>query len=101
MPLSDDEQRSLDQIERALYEQDPGLAASLGGWPDLRGHRTRLAVGVLALLAGLALLIAGVAAAIIMVGVTGFVVMLVGATLAQQAFTRPAAGFDDPPRPRR
>jgi hypothetical protein len=44
-------------------------------------------VGVLAVIAGMGLVLAGVATMIIPLGVIGFVVMLVGAVLTYSAFT--------------
>ena len=45
MPLSEHEQRLLEQMERALYAEDPKLASTLRG-ADLRAHhRRRVALG--------------------------------------------------------
>lgn len=85
MPLSEHEQRLLAQMEQALYAEDPKFATSLrsaGG----RGSRARAAIGVLAVLGGLGLVVAGVATTVIALGVAGFVVMLVGAVMVYSAF---------------
>ncbi len=60
--------------------------------------RGRAALGVLAVLAGLGLLLAGVATTIIAVGVVGFVVMLVGSVGIYSAF-RVRAVDDAAPAP--
>ena len=78
MPLSEHEQRLLEQMEKALYAEDPKFATSLKSTPGARAARGRAALGVLAVLAGMGLLVAGVATTFIAFGVLGFVVMLVG-----------------------
>ena len=78
MPLSDHEQRLLAQMEQALYAEDPTFANNLRTTSAGRASRGRAAVGVLAVLGGMGLVLAGVATMIIALGVIGFVVMLVG-----------------------
>ncbi len=76
MPLSEHEQRLLDQIERALYAEDPKFATSVRA-RDLRTHyRLRMARSAVAFVAGLVLLFAGVISRVVAIGVLGFVVML-------------------------
>ena len=87
MPLSEHEQRLLDQIERALYAEDPKFASTVRS-TDLRTHmRRRLRRAGIVLALGFVLLVAGAVTAKAVVGVAGFVVML-GAlvlVLARQA----------------
>lgn len=78
MPLSEHEQRLLEQMERALYAEDPKFASSLRSAGPRPGSRRRAAIGVLVALGGVALLIAGAATAIIPLGVVGFLAMLGG-----------------------
>ena len=100
MPLSEHEQRLLEQMEKALYAEDPKFATSLRSAPGARAARGRAALGVLAVLAGLGLLLAGVATTIIAVGVLGFVVMLVGAVVVYSSFqVRPAEDASAPTSP--
>ena len=54
MPLSEHEQRLLEQMEKALYAEDPKFATSLRSAPGARAARGRAALGVLGLLAGIA-----------------------------------------------
>ena len=61
MPLSEHEQRLLEQMEKALYAEDPKFATSLRSAPGARAARGRAALGVLGLLAGIGLLVAGAA----------------------------------------
>jgi hypothetical protein len=95
VPLSEHEQRLLEQMERALYAEDPKFATSMRSSRGGTGDRRRIAVGVVALLVGLGLLIAGVASKLVIVGVLGFLAMLGGLWLAISSLgsgpTQPAA----------
>lgn len=92
MPLSEHEQRLLEQMERALYAEDPKFATSLRSGAGARASRGRAAFGVLVLLAGVTLLMLGAILPLIALGVAGFIVMIVGATLAYLGLRgRPAA----------
>src|SRR4051794_40310892 len=79
MPLSEHEQRMLDEIERALYHDDPKFATSVN---VTRIRRRRPILAGLAFLGGLVLLVVGVIATqsqlILGVGVSvvGFLVMV-------------------------
>ena len=98
MPLSEHEQRLLEQMERALYAEDPKFASSLRSAGPRPGSRRKAVIGVLAALLGFALLITGAATSIVAVGVLGFVAMLVGTFLvittmrSQPETETPAAG---------
>ena len=76
MPLSEHEQRLLEQMERALYAEDPSFASNLKSGAARFGGRGRLAAAVIGLLAGAGIVLAGVATKLAVVGVLGFVVML-------------------------
>ncbi|HEX9178111.1 MAG TPA: DUF3040 domain-containing protein [Mycobacterium sp.] len=88
MPLSDHEQRMLDEIESALYAEDPKFASSVRGGP-LRAPSTRRRIqGTALFVIGLAMLVSGVAFKATMVGgfpilsVLGFLVMFGGVVFA-------------------
>ncbi len=82
MPLSEHEQRMLEQMERALYAEDPKFATALEG-SGLRTYtRRRVYQAVVGFLVGIALLMAGMVAQQIWVSVVGFLVMLGCAVLA-------------------
>jgi hypothetical protein len=81
VPLSEHEQRLLEQMERALYAEDPKFASSLRSSGPRPGTRRRAVVGVLAALAGVALLVTGAATQLVVVGVLGFLFMLGGTFL--------------------
>ena len=88
MPLSDHEQRMLDQIESALYAEDPKFASSVRGG-NLRAPSARRRLqGVALFVVGLAMLVSGVAIKATMIGsfpilsVIGFIVMFGGVVFA-------------------
>src|SRR4051812_34269035 len=82
VPLSEHEQRMLEQMERALYAEDPKFASALEG-SGLRTYtRRRVYQAVVGFLVGIALLMAGMVAQLIWVSVVGFLVMLGCAVLA-------------------
>ena len=77
MPLSENEQRQLEAIERALYAEDPKFASSLNS-SDLRSHaRRRLRRSIAVLVVG-ALLLVGIVVNV-WLPVVGIVLMFVGA----------------------
>jgi Flp pilus assembly protein TadB len=87
VPLSEHEQRLLEQIERSL-DEDRKLASAVRS-TDPRLHARRRMIGaVIAVLLGLAVLIFGVAGKYPLLGVAGFVVMLGAAAWGIQAFRR-------------
>ena len=81
MPLSEHEQRLLEQMERALYAEDPKFVSSLRSTGPRPGSRRRAAVGVLTALVGFGLLVTGAATSLVVVGVVGFLAMLLGTFL--------------------
>jgi hypothetical protein len=91
VPLSEHEQRLLEQMERALYAEDPKFATSLRSSGPRPGSRRKAVVGVLVGIAGLALLVAGAATSLIVLGVLGFLAMLAGTVLVVSALRAPAA----------
>ncbi len=77
MPLSEHEQRQLEQIEQALYSEDPKFVHAVRS-SDPRVHYKRRAYQAAAgFVLGVGLLLGGVISQYIWVGVAGFVVMLV------------------------
>ena len=97
MALSEHEQKLLEEMERALYAEDPRFASSMrdSGPRFVRSART----GLLSLLvvSGVAAIIAGLASQTAVVGVLGFVAVLLGlygiiaAALAQGGPAKAAA----------
>lgn len=89
MPLSEQEQRLLDEMERHLLRNDADVVSAP------RDGRTisyrNLVYGTLLVLVGLGALVVGVATQLTVVGVIGFVVMLVGVVLAATPTRAPLA----------
>ncbi len=85
MPLSEEELRLLEQMERALVEEDPKLASTLRGTAFRRSARRRAIFAGACFVAGVAILMTGAVAQITVVGIAGFVVMLLSATVALTA----------------
>ncbi len=88
MPLSEHEQRLLEQIEQALYAEDPKFARTYRS-KDLRSHyRVRVIRAAIGFALGLGLLLAGVVTKIIWIGVLGFVAMLAAAVFGVASWQR-------------
>jgi hypothetical protein len=90
MPLSEQEQRLLDEMERSLYHNDADFVATVGvrrGRPNYRA----IVLGVLIAVAGLGVIIAGVAINMLLLGIGGFIVMFGGVLLAITPSRRAAA----------
>ncbi|MGZ4445078.1 MAG: DUF3040 domain-containing protein [Nocardioides sp.] len=90
MPLSEEELRLLEQMERALVEEDPKLASTLRGTTLRRSARRRAVLAGVGFAAGIAVLMVGVVLSgddrrFWAVGVLGFVIMLGCATVALTA----------------
>ncbi len=100
MPLSEEELRLLEQMERALVEEDPKFASTLRGTSLRHRARRRAVVAGLAFAIGIAVLMAGAVSQLWYVGIVGFVLMLVSATVAlgalrgRQAAAAPGTGVD-------
>lgn len=85
MPLSEEELRLLEQMERALVEEDPKLASTLRGTSLRRSARRRAIVAGIVFAVGIAVLMTGVISEYWIVGIVGFVIMLASATIAVTA----------------
>jgi hypothetical protein len=81
MPLSEQEQRLLDEMERSLYHNDADGVTTVGVRRG-RPNYTALVLGILASAVGLVLLVVGVIIRQPVVGIIGFVVMFTGAVTA-------------------
>ena len=98
MPLSEQEQRLLDEMERHLMRNDADVVSAPTDGRTL-SYRN-IVYGTILVLVGLGALIVGVSTQLIVVGVIGFVVMLGGVILAVTP-TRgiPRGPVDVTPRP--
>jgi len=81
VPLSEHEQQLLEQMEQALYAEDPKFASHMQGAGARAAARRRLIIGGVGLLAGLALVLIGVSTTM-WVGAAGFAVMVAAVVFA-------------------
>jgi hypothetical protein len=95
VPLSEEELRALEQMERALVQEDPKLASTLRGTNLRRAAQRRAVLAGVCFVAGLAVLMAGAIGRITVVGVLGFVIMLASATIGLAAI-RGSSGSHSP-----
>ncbi|MBP2458587.1 hypothetical protein ABID70_001147 [Clavibacter michiganensis] len=98
MPLSEQEQRLLEEMERSLYHNDADFVATVSGRRS-RPNYTMVVVGVLVIVLGIAALAAGVITKLAVIGILGFAVMIVGALLIFSPRDA-AAGASSPTAPR-
>ena len=89
MPLSEHEQRLLDEIEQALYAEDPKFASSVRSARPRNRARTMLALSVVGVLLGLAVVLVGLTANLILLGVLGFVLIVGSCVVAASALRGP------------
>jgi predicted phage tail protein len=91
MPLSEHEQRLLEEMERNLYQNDADFVATVSGRRGKPNYRL-VVMGALLAVAGVAALITGVIVQLPVVGVVGFALMLGGVLLVLS----PGRGGDMP-----
>src|ERR1700710_1357436 len=81
MPLSEHEQRLLDEIEQALYAEDPKFASSVRSARPRNRTRLMVALAAVGAVVGLAVVLVALATNLIVLGVLGFV-LIVGSCVA-------------------
>lgn len=81
MPLSEQEQRLLEEMERSLYQNDSDFVARVTRRQG-RPTYTSITLGVLGALVGVAVVILGLVFKAPVIGIIGFVVMLAGVLFA-------------------
>jgi len=82
VPLSEEELRLLEQMERALVAEDPKFASALRGTTLRRNARRRTIFAGAAFCVGVAVLMTGAVMRLTPVGIIGFVLMLGSAYVA-------------------
>jgi hypothetical protein len=92
VPLSEHEQRQLEQIEQALYADYPKLAQAVRAKDPRIHYKRRVVYAAIGFLLGVGLLLAGVVSKVIFVGVGGFVVMLACAMWALTSWRHMGGG---------
>jgi len=83
MPLSEDEQRILNQIEQQFYESDPAFAQQVSQTTLYRHAFGRVKWGILGLVVGLAFLIATLQVSVLL-SLLGFLFMLMSAFVIER-----------------
>src|SRR5699024_8268447 len=96
MPLSEHEQKMLDEMERQLFADDPRLARAFAPKKAPRNNGRRIAIGLGAVVLGLVVLVLAVALPAVWLGVIAFIGMLAGAVYA---VTTPSSSPSDPDDP--
>ena len=91
MPLSEHEQRLLDEIEQALYAEDPKFASSVRSVRSRSRVRRTVVLCVFGVLLGLGLVLIGLVTNLIVLSIVGFV-LVVGAVGYGVQVVRPRAG---------
>jgi Flp pilus assembly protein TadB len=76
VPLSEHEQRQLEQIEQALYREDRRLARLVRSSDPRVHYKRRVAEALVGLVLGAAMIAAGIVLAVIGLAVAGFIVLL-------------------------
>lgn len=99
MPLSEEEQRLLEQMEQALVAEDPKFASALRGSALVARSRRHAILAVLGFLAGVAALMIGAISALTAVAVVGFVLMLASAYVFVTAWRRVQQGGEEASSP--
>ncbi len=89
VPLSEHEQRVLDQLENAMAAEDPKFATAMRGSSTQARARRRLLFGGLGLLLGLVLVLLGVAGSKVPIAVLGFLLMIAAGAFAATPPRRP------------
>jgi predicted lipid-binding transport protein (Tim44 family) len=86
VPLSEHEQRLLEQMERALYAEDPKFASSLRGKDPRSNFRRRVLLAGVGFVVGVVLLMTGLVAKVILVSLLGFLFMLASVFFAVTSY---------------
>ncbi|WP_308209089.1 DUF3040 domain-containing protein [Actinoallomurus purpureus] len=104
MPLSDHEQRMLDQIERALYAEDPKFASAVRSTDPQVHYRRRIWKAAIGSALGLFVVLAGVIVNTmpisIVISVAGFLLMVTCCAWGLTSWKRMNGVADPAPRKR-
>ncbi|NUR06936.1 MAG: DUF3040 domain-containing protein [Nocardioidaceae bacterium] len=99
MPLSEEEMRLLEQMERALVAEDPKLASTMRGTSLRATARRRALLAGVIFLVGIGVLMTGAVMQRTWLGIVGFVVMLGSAYVALSAWRGQNAAPERPTSP--
>ena len=96
MPLSEHEQKMLDEMERQLFADDPRLARAFAPKKTPRRSGRRIGIGLGGVAVGLVILVLAVALPAVWLGVIAFIGMLAGAVYAVTTPTSSPSGPEKP-----
>lgn len=98
--LSDREQKLLEQMEKALYAEDPKFASSLrrSGLTIAPGERRHVIIGLVVLLVGLGMVFASVVSKTVIVGIPGFLLVLTGFVFIARGLQEPVGAATPTPK---
>jgi len=82
MPLSEEEQRLLEQMEEALAAEDPKFVSTIRGSSTRRKHKRVVILASFGFVIGICVLMSGAVTRLTLLAVAGFVIMLASAYLA-------------------
>ncbi|GAA0937925.1 hypothetical protein GCM10009554_26510 [Kribbella koreensis] len=102
VPLSEEEQRQFEQLERALAAEDPKFVSAMRGTNVRLYYKRRAVLAGVGFVLGIAILMAGAIIPNTIIGVIGFVVMvacLYIAALSMKRISNASDGDDLPPPP--
>src|SRR3984885_11293837 len=99
VPLSEHEQRQLEQIEQALYREDRRLVRLVRSSDPRVHYRRRVAEALVGLALGAAMIAAGIVLPVIGLAVAGFVLMLLCSIWALNSWRGVCAGAPGGPPP--
>lgn len=101
MPLSEHEQELLEQIERALYDEDPKFATKVQSTTPRTQAARKALWSILVIVGGLAVVVLGVSTKLIPLGVLGFAIMLGGGVMLVLGARTTSSGVETPPKPQK
>jgi hypothetical protein len=93
VPLSEHEQHQLEQMEQALYAEDPKFASQMQGSAVRARLRRRVSIGAVGVIAGLGLVVLGVIQEAVWWGAIGFALMVGGVAYAITPAKAPKANL--------
>jgi len=88
VPLSEHEQRQLEQIEQALYAEHPRFAKAVRAADPRVHYKRRVVYAAVVFVSGVVLLPVGIATSFIAISVIGFVIMLTSCYWAAISYRR-------------
>ncbi len=88
MPLSEHEQRQLEQIEQALYAEHPRFVKAVRSADPRVHYKRRVVYAVVVFAVGVVLLPVGISTSFIAISVVGFVIMLASCYWAAISYRR-------------